>query len=224
MYFRRVKTTIEDNYRQQGLRKKMISDLQSKGISDQRVLEAMSKIPRHIFLDAAFVSHAYEDKAFRIGAGQTISAPSTVANQSQLLELKKGEKVLEIGTGSAYQTAVLCEMGAKVFSIERQKELFDKANLMINKLGYSPKLFYGDGYKGQPAFAPFNKIIVTCGAPELPIQLVDQLVVGGKIVIPIGEDAQIMTVITKLSDQNLVKEEFGLYKFVPMLTNKAWKP
>ncbi len=224
MYFRKVKTAIEDNYRQQGLRKKMIADLQSKGISDHRVLEAMSKIPRHIFLDAAFVSHAYEDKAFRIGAGQTISAPSTVANQSQLLELKKGEKVLEIGTGSAYQTTVLCEMGAKVFSIERQKELFDKANLMINKLGYSPKLFYGDGYKGQPAFAPFNKIIVTCGAPELPIQLVDQLIVGGKIVIPIGEDAQIMTVITKIDDQNLVKEEFGLYKFVPMLTNKAWKP
>jgi len=202
----------------------MIEALVNNGISDQRVLEAMSKIPRHIFLDAAFVSHAYDDKAFRIGAGQTISAPSTVANQSQLLQLKKGEKVLEIGTGSAYQTAVLCEMGAKVFSIERQKELFDKASMMIRKLGYSPRLFYGDGYKGQPAFAPFDKIIVTCGAPELPIQLIDQLVVGGKIVIPIGEDAQIMTVVTKINDESLVKEEFGLYKFVPMLTNKAWRP
>lgn len=200
----------------------MIQTLSENGITDRRVLEALSKIPRHIFLDAAFESHAYDDKAFRIGAGQTISAPSTVANQSQLLDLNKGEKVLEIGTGSAFQTAVLCEMGAKVFSIERQKELFDKAVVMINKLGYSPRLFYGDGYKGQPAFAPFDKIIITCGAPEIPMDLIEQLKIGGKMVIPVGENSQTMTVITKLDDQNLVKEEFGQYKFVPMLTNKAW--
>ena len=202
----------------------MILTLSANGITDNKVLEAMSKIPRHIFLDAAFENHAYEDKAFRIGAGQTISAPSTVANQSQLLDLNKGDKVLEIGTGSAYQTAVLCEMGAKVFSIERQKELFDKATLMINKLGYSPRLFYGDGYKGQPAFAPFDRIIITCGAPYIPIDLVDQLKVGGRMIIPVGENSQTMTVITKLNDQSLVKEEFGVYKFVPMLTNKAWRP
>ena len=202
----------------------MILTLSANGITDTKVLEAMSKIPRHIFLDAAFENHAYEDKAFRIGAGQTISAPSTVANQSQLLDLNKGDKVLEIGTGSAYQTAVLCEMGAKVFSIERQKELFDKATLMINKLGYSPRLFYGDGYKGQPAFAPFDRIIITCGAPYIPMDLVDQLKVGGRMIIPVGENSQTMTVITKLDDQRLVKEEFGVYKFVPMLTNKAWRP
>lgn len=215
---------VEDSYRSQGLRKKMIEGLRQSGITDNRVLEAMSKIPRHIFLDKVFELHAYEDKAFRIGAGQTISAPSTVASQSQHLELVKGEKVLEIGTGSGYQTSVLCEMGAKVFSIERQKELFDKTSIIIRKLGYSPKLFYGDGYKGQPAFAPFDKIIVTCGAPEIPLQLLDQLVVGGKMVVPVGENSQIMTVITKNSEQSFVKEEFGLYKFVPMLSNKAWKP
>jgi protein-L-isoaspartate(D-aspartate) O-methyltransferase len=217
-----VKTVIPDSFKQQGLRKKMVLTLSVNGITDQRVLEAMSKIPRHIFLDAAFEIHAYEDKAFRIGAGQTISAPSTVANQSQLLDLKKGDKVLEIGTGSAYQTAVLCEMGAKVFSIERQKELFDKANLIIQKLGYSPKLFYGDGYKGQPSFAPFDRIIITCGAPEIPMELIDQMKVGAKMVIPVGENSQTMTLITKLDDQSLVKEEFGEYKFVPMLTNKVW--
>ena len=199
----------------------MIGTLSENGITDSRVLEAMSKIPRHFFLDAAFENHAYEDKAFRIGAGQTISAPSTVANQSQLLDLNKGDKVLEIGTGSAYQTAVLCEMGAKVFSIERQKELFDKATIMINKLGYSPRLFYGDGYKGQPSFAPFDRIIITCGAPEIPMDLIDQLKVGGKMVIPVGENSQTMTLITKTNDQSLVKEEFGQYKFVPMLINKV---
>lgn len=199
----------------------MIQTLSENGITDQRVLEAMSKIPRHFFLDAAFELHAYDDKAFRIGAGQTISAPSTVANQSQLLNLKKGEKVLEIGTGSAYQTAVLCEMGAKVFSIERQKELFDKAVLTIKKLGYSPRLFFGDGYKGQPSFAPFDKIIITCGAPDVPMDLIDQLKIGGKMVIPVGENSQVMTVITRRDDQSLVKEEFGLYKFVPMLNNKV---
>lgn len=215
---------VEDSYRSQGLRKKMIEGLRQSGITDNRVLEAMSKIPRHIFLDKVFELHAYEDKAFRIGAGQTISAPSTVASQSQHLELVKGEKVLEIGTGSGYQTSVLCEMGAKVFSIERQKELFDKTSITIRKLGYSPRLFYGDGYKGQPAFAPFDKIIVTCGAPEIPLQLLDQLVVGGKMVVPVGENSQIMTVITKNNEQSFVKEEFGLYKFVPMLSNKAWKP
>ncbi len=215
---------VDDSYRSQGLRKKMIEGLRQSGITDNKVLEAMSKIPRHIFLDKVFEQHAYEDKAFRIGAGQTISAPSTVASQSQHLELIKGEKVLEIGTGSGYQTSVLCEMGAKVFSIERQKELFDKTSVIIRKLGYSPKLFYGDGYKGQPAFAPFHKIIVTCGAPEMPLELLDQLVVGGKMVVPVGENSQIMTVITKNNEQSFVKEEFGLYKFVPMLSNKAWTP
>jgi protein-L-isoaspartate(D-aspartate) O-methyltransferase len=219
-----VKSTLNDSFKHQGLRKQMILSLSANGITDNKVLEAMSKIPRHIFLDAAFENHAYEDKAFRIGAGQTISAPSTVANQSQLLALNKGDKVLEIGTGSAYQTAVLCEMGAKVFSIERQKELFDKATLMIKKLGYSPRLFYGDGYKGQPAFAPFDRIIITCGAPYIPMDLVDQLKVGGRMIIPVGENSQTMTVITKLDDQRLIKEEFGVYKFVPMLTNKAWRP
>jgi protein-L-isoaspartate(D-aspartate) O-methyltransferase len=157
-----------DTFRHKGLRKKLIDMLRQQGIRDERVLEAMDRVPRHFFLSSAFLEFAYENRAFSIGAGQTISHPSTVARQTELLQLQKGDKVLEIGTGSGYQTCVLCEMGAKVWSIERQRELYDVTTPLIDRLGYRPKLYYGDGYKGKPAFAPFDKILVTCGAPFVP--------------------------------------------------------
>ncbi len=170
---------MEDNYRHKGLRKQLVDGLREKGIRSESVLEAINKIPRHFFLDKVFVKQAYTNMAFQIGAGQTISHPYTVAFQSQLLDIKKGDKVLEIGTGSAYQTAVLCELGAKVFSIERQKELYLKSKQIIPKLNFNPKLKYGDGYVGWPTYAPFDKIIVTCGAPFIPEDLKTQLKVGG---------------------------------------------
>lgn len=199
----------------------MISRLKERGIFSDQVLDAMEKIPRHVFLgDNAFDEHAYEEKAFHIGAGQTISNPYTVAFQTQLLEIRKNEKVLEIGTGCGYQTSVLCQLGAKVFSIERQKELYDKAKLNLAQLDFLPRLFYGDGFKGQPAFAPFDKIIVTCGAPFVPEDLVIQLKIGGKMVIPVGNDEQTMILITKNSDETIDTTELGKFKFVPMLEQK----
>jgi protein-L-isoaspartate(D-aspartate) O-methyltransferase len=214
---------LKDTYRHKGLRKSLVKTIEEKGIKDKRVLEAILKIPRHYYLDNAFVELAYQDKAFPIGSGQTISQPYTVALQTELLELKKGEKVLEIGTGSGYQTAVLLELGAKVFSIERQRKLFQKAKLMLDELGYRPKLFYGDGFKGQPAFAPFDKIIITAGAPEVPQDLIDQLKPGGMMVIPIDDGShQVMHRLIKSSDgSQVVKEEHGMFKFVPMLKDKA---
>lgn len=204
------------------MRKKLIDEIRTKGISDEGVLSAMMKVPRHFFLEAAFLNQAYTDAAFRIGAGQTISQPFTVAYQTMMLAIHKGEKVLEIGTGSGYQTSVLLEMGAKVFSIERQKELFEKSKTFLPQMGYNPKLFYGDGYKGLPAFAPFDKIIVTCGAPFIPTDLVEQLKPGGRMIIPVGPgDVQMMTLVTKSASGELEKTELKNFRFVPMLENKA---
>ena len=208
----------KDSFQHIGLRKKLVEQLISKGITDKSVLEAIGKIPRHLFLDSSFLNYAYKDVAFPIGSGQTISQPSTVALQSQILDVKKGDKVLEIGTGSGYQTAVLCEMGLNVFTIERQKELFDKTQLFLSDLGYKRvKFFYGDGYKGLPEYAPFDKILVTAGADKIPEQLLLQLKTGGKMVIPIGSANQIMTRIIRLSEKDFETETFGECAFVPML-------
>lgn len=213
----------EDNFKHQGMRKKLIDSLRVKGIKNETVLAAMQKIPRHFFLDLAFLNQAYSDQAFQIGAGQTISQPYTVAYQTSLLELKKGDKVLEIGTGSGYQTIVLTECGAKVFTIERQKELYDRAKEMLPKMNCPAKLFYGDGYKGLAAYAPFDKILVTCGAPFVPEELVKQLKVGGMLVIPVGSgDVQVMTRIIRNGEDDFKKEEYSNFRFVPMLENKEW--
>lgn len=204
-----------------GMRKRMVDELAAKGIAQTDVLDVMRQVKRHLFIDKGFEEHAYIDKAFQIGAGQTISQPSTVAIQTTLLELKKNEKVLEIGTGSGYQTAVLCAMGAKVFSIERQKLLFDKTKPLLDRLGYRAKLFYGDGYAGQPAFAPYDKIIITCGAPEIPDALINQLKPGGVMVIPLGDKVQIMNVLYKKMDSTYEVKAFGEFRFVPMLEKKV---
>jgi protein-L-isoaspartate(D-aspartate) O-methyltransferase len=205
-----------------GLRKKLVDRLKAKGIHDTRVLEAIGKVPRHLFyFDSTFAEKAYEDIAFQIGDGQTISHPYTVALQTQLLDVRKGEKILEIGTGSGYQTAVLVELGAKVFSIERQKNLYDKTRILLPEMGYEPKLFYGDGYKGLPLYAPFDKIIVTCGAPDVPQVLLEQLKLSGVFVIPLGNREQVMTTYVKTGSDAYHKEEFGEFKFVPMLQDKA---
>lgn len=212
---------MKDSYRHKGLRKKLVEEITHKGIKDPDVLKAIGNVPRHFFLDTAFAEHAYENKAFPIGSGQTISHPYTVAFQSELLEVKKGQKILEIGTGSGYQTTVLCELGAKVFSIERQKELFDRTKLILKKMNYNAKLYYGDGYKGIPTWAPYDSIIVTCGAPFIPEDLLGQLKVGGKLVIPIGEEKQIMTLVTRVSETEFTQKTFGDFRFVPMLEKKA---
>jgi protein-L-isoaspartate(D-aspartate) O-methyltransferase len=211
-----------DTFKHKGLRKKLIEVLKIKGINSNAVLEAINNIPRHQFLDNAFLEFAYNDVAFPIGAGQTISQPYTVAFQSQLLNISKGEKVLEIGTGCGYQTAVLCELGAKVFTIERQKLLYEKTRIFLPKLNYTPKFFYGDGYLGLPTFAPFQKIIVTAGAPYIPEHLKQQLMVGGKLIIPVGEgDIQIMHEILKTADSTYETKLHGEFKFVPLLEQKA---
>ena len=210
-----------DSFRHQGLRKKLIENLASKGISNSNVLDAMNKIPRHLFMDNAFVNFSYQDKAFPIGAGQTISQPYTVAFQSQLLEIKPYEKVLEVGTGSGYQAAVLSLLDAEVFTIERQRELFLKTKKFLPSLGYNCMFVYGDGYKGMPNFAPFDKIIITCGAPFIPEDLVSQLKVGGRMVAPIGDgDTQVMHLIEKISETETRLTTHGEFSFVPMLTNK----
>ena len=210
-----------DSFRHQGLRKKLIENLASKGISDSNVLDAMNKIPRHLFMDNAFVNFSYQDKAFPIGAGQTISQPYTVAFQSQLLEIKPYEKVLEVGTGSGYQAAVLSLLDAEVFTIERQRELFLKTKKFLPSLGYNCMFVYGDGYKGMPNFAPFDKIIITCGAPFIPEDLVSQLKVGGRMVAPIGDgDTQEMHLIEKISETETRLTTHGEFSFVPMLNNK----
>ena len=211
-----------DNYRHKGMRKQLIAELVEKGITDERVLEAFDAVPRHFFLDPVFTEQAYSNMAFQIGAGQTISHPYTVAFQTQLLELIKGDKVLEIGTGSGFQTSILCQMGAKVFSIERHKSLHLSAKVILDKLKFNPRLTFGDGYKGMPNYAPFQKILVTCGAPDVPQALIDQLDVNGLMVIPIGEGAeQVMKRIKKNEDGTLAEEVFGVFKFVPMLERKV---
>jgi len=213
---------LVDTYRHKGMRLKLAANIREKGIRDERVLKAIAKIPRHFFLDTSFTEIAYQDKPFPIGLGQTISQPYTVAFQTELLQISNDEKVLEIGTGSGYQACVLLEMGAKIFSIERHKPLFLKAKVLLEEMGYFPKLFYGDGYKGLPSFAPFDKIIVTAAASELPNTLLEQLKTGGMLVIPLGGGAgQIMTRFIKLSDNEIEKQEFGNFRFVPMLGKKA---
>lgn len=212
---------MQDLFRHQGKRKILVEKLLDKGITDHAVLNAIEQIPRHLFLDSGFEDHAYQDKAFPIGAGQTISHPFTVAFQSQLLEVKKGEKILEVGTGSGYQAAVLCLLDAKVYTIERQLSLFKKTSKLLPKLGFRPKhMSFGDGYKGLPDYAPFDKIIVTAGAPYIPKALMAQLKVGGRLVIPVGEDPQIMTLLKRKSEKNFEKETFGEFRFVPLLENK----
>ncbi len=209
-----------DTFRHKGMRKELVAFLRTKGIIDEAVLTAIDNIPRHLFMDGAFLEFAYQDKAFPIAAGQTISQPFTVAFQTQLLHIKKGDKVLEIGTGSGYQTAVLCELGAKVFTIERQRPLFLKSQQILKELGYMPKQFYGDGYIGQPNFAPFDKIIVTAGAPFIPPKLVEQLKPGGILIIPVGENVQTMIEIRKNTDGTTTQTEYGEFRFVPLLEDK----
>jgi len=199
----------------------LVKTLVEKGISDQKVLNAIATIPRHLFMDSSFIHFAYEDKAFPIAADQTISQPYTVAFQTELLEIKPGSKILEIGTGSGYQTAVLLELGAKVYTIERQKELFKKTKLFLPKLGYKPKMvIFGDGYKGLSEEAPFDGIIVTAGAPFVPNALLAQLKVGGRLIIPVGDAVQTMTLFIRTSKKDFAKHEMGDFRFVPMLKNK----
>jgi protein-L-isoaspartate(D-aspartate) O-methyltransferase len=214
---------MQDSYKFKGMRKQLVHLLrEDKRITNEAIFDAFNTVPRHFFLDLVFAEQAYSNMAFQIGAGQTISHPVTVAFQTQLLDLKKGEKVLEIGTGSGFQTCILCQMGAKVFSIERQRELFMKAKVIINQFKFTPRLVFGDGYKGFPAYAPFDKIIVTCGAPEIPIDLLKQLSVGGIMVIPVGEgNEQIMKRIIRTGEESFEQEEFGTFKFVPMLEDKV---
>lgn len=210
----------EDNPYYKGQRAIMCSDLKAKGLAGEAVLGAMNRIPRHLFLESSFHQHAYQDKAFPIAADQTISHPSTVAWQSELLELRPGMKVLEIGTGSGYQAAVLCELGVKLFSIERQKALFDFSKKMLLQLGYRAELKFGDGFKGMPVFAPFDRVIVTCGAPFVPKALLAQLTAGGIMIIPVGEGTQKMVKITKQSDGSFVQKVLGDAAFVPMLKDR----
>lgn len=216
---------MQDSFVHKGKRRILIDYLREKvGISDENVLRAMNEVPRHLFIESIFEDFAYEDRAFPIAAQQTISHPSTVAEQSELLELQPGERVLEIGTGCGYQTAVLVAMKAQVFTVERQKDLFDFSHKKLRELNLRPKFqSFGDGFAGLPTFAPFDKILVTCGAEILPTELLKQLKIGGKMVIPLGKtDEQILHRFTKISPTEFEKEEFGAYKFVPMLnsTNK----
>jgi protein-L-isoaspartate(D-aspartate) O-methyltransferase len=210
--------TLNDSLRHQGMRKKLAEGLKIKGIKDEKVLDAIRKVPRHLFMESTFINFAYKDQAFPIGAGQTISQPFTVAIQTHLLQIKKNEKVLEVGTGSGYQAAVLLEMGARVFTIERQKELYQKVQAFLPEIGYQPACFLGDGYKGLPNFAPFDKILVTAGAPFVPEDLKLQLKIGGRLVIPVGgEKRQEMFVIIRLSEEEFKTEKHGSFVFVPLL-------
>lgn len=209
----------EDNYRHKGMRKALVEELRNKGISDENVLNAINMIPRHVFLNSSFLDFAYQDKAFPIGSGQTISQPYTVAFQSSLLEIKKNMKVLEIGTGSGYQACVLAEMGAKVFSIERQRKLYTKTKSFLAEFHYRIKMFLGDGNKGLPTYGPFDRILITAAAPEIPQNLIDQLKVGGIMVIPLceNENHQTMLKLIKQEDGSMKRETYGDFKFVPML-------
>ncbi|MBP8791384.1 MAG: protein-L-isoaspartate(D-aspartate) O-methyltransferase [Breznakibacter sp.] len=206
-----------DTYRHKGLRLRLVAELRAKGIRDERVLEAINRVPRHLFLESSFVNFAYQDKAFPIAAGQTISQPYTVAFQTQTLGVEKGEKVLEVGTGSGFQAAVLMEMGASLFSIERQQALFQRTIPFLQSLGYRGRFFFGDGYQGLPEWAPFDKIIVTAGAPYVPEALLVQLKIDGVMVIPVGDDVQNMIKIVRLSDDEFEQVDLGACAFVPML-------
>jgi len=216
-----ILSQLKDTLKHQGLRNRLVKVLIEKGITDENVLTAVQKIPRHLFMDSSFGDFAYQDKAFPIAANQTISQPYTVAFQSELLKIKPNAKVLEIGTGSGYQTAVLLEMKAKVYSIERQQELYKKTKLFLPKLSYKPKaLFFGDGYIGLEEQAPFDGIVVTAGAPFVPKPLLSQLKIGGRLVIPVGEETQIMTLFIRKGEKEFEKHEYGDFRFVPMLKKK----
>ncbi|MCG8411348.1 MAG: protein-L-isoaspartate(D-aspartate) O-methyltransferase [Bacteroidales bacterium] len=210
-----------DTYRHKGLRKKLVEQIFDKGISNSSVLDAIGRVPRHLFMDSGFIEFAYRDKAFPIGAGQTISQPYTVAFQTELLDVKKHEKVLEIGTGSGYQCAILLELGAKVYTIERQRELYLKSRALLTKIGYKPYFYYGDGYAGLPKNAPFDKILITAGAPEIPQELLKQLKIGGRMVVPIGDSkGQVMIAIDRINENEFKKSEHGYFSFVPMLKGR----
>ncbi len=209
---------MNDDLRHKGMRKKLAAGLKIKGIRNEDVLKAIETVPRHLFMESSFINFAYKDQAFPIGAGQTISQPYTVAFQTQLLQVEKNDKILEIGTGSGYQAAILLEMGAKVFTIERQKELFLKVQSFLPEIGYHPACFFGDGYKGLPNFAPFDKILVTAGAPLIPEDLKLQLKIGGKLVVPVGnEKRQEMMVLIRISENEFKLEKHGGFVFVPLL-------
>ena len=214
--------TVGDTYRHKGLRRLLVEEIRQKGITDEAVLEAIGKVPRHEFMDSGFINFAYKDTAFPIGAGQTISQPYTVAFQTQLLEVKPHEKVLEIGTGSGYQAAVLFELGANVYTIERQRELYINSQQLLQRLAYHIRFFYGDGYAGLPAFAPFDKILVTAGAAEIPETLVQQLKQGGRMVIPVGRsEGQEMTLVVRQSETEIEVTHHGAFMFVPFLKGKV---
>ncbi len=212
---------IKDDFIHKGKRRHLMQLMRDKGIQDQAVLNAINMVPRHLFLDSSFLEHAYQNKAFPIGADQTISHPYTVAFQSELLQAQPGDKILEIGTGSGYQCAVLLEMKLQVYTIERQNELFKKTSTLFRKLRYRPRKFvFGDGYLGLPDEAPFDGIIVTCGAPDIPQELLKQLKIGGRMVIPIGHEDQIMTLVVRESATNFIKTTYGAFRFVPFLGGK----
>jgi protein-L-isoaspartate(D-aspartate) O-methyltransferase len=209
---------MTDTFEAKGKRKKLVEELRRKGIVDEDVLRAINTVPRHLFMDPAFLTHAYVDKAFPLSSGQTISQPYTVAVQTSLLKVKKRDKILEIGTGSGYQAAILVEMGAKVYTIERFRELFIKAQRTLTSLGYSADFFYGDGYDGKPQYGPFDGIIITAAAPEVPQKLLLQLKTGGKLVVPLGgSDSQVMTVVERTGTDSFDYSEHGNFIFVPML-------
>ncbi|HVV53710.1 MAG TPA: protein-L-isoaspartate(D-aspartate) O-methyltransferase [Mucilaginibacter sp.] len=212
-----------DNYREQGARKQLVETLKKKGIEDGRVLKAIGKVPRHFFFDETFWNQAYRDIAFPIGEGQTISQPYTVAYQTELLHIKKGDKVLEIGTGSGYQACILLELGADVYTIERQAKLYDRTIQVLPYMGYKPHFFLGDGSKGIPEHAPYDKIIVTAGAPTVPEELLKQLKTGGILVIPVGDaETQKMVTILKTSENDFEKHVLDTFRFVPLVGDKAW--
>lgn len=213
---------FEDNYKHRGLRNKLVKILEKKGITDPNVLKALGKVPRHVFFETALLEHAYQDKAFPIGEGQTISQPYTVAFQTEKLEIKPGDKVLEIGTGSGYQACILLELGAKVYTIEYNKKLYERTKALLPKLGYTPYFYHGDGSKGIPAKAPYDKIIVTAGAPVVPKSLTDQLAENGMLIIPVGNrNKQVMLRITKKKHE-LITEEYDNFAFVPLLGKEGW--
>lgn len=224
MYFCSRMKIAEDNYRHKGMRQQLVNQLRSEGFTDERVLAAINEVPRHVFLDSSFVEYAYSDQPFSIGSGQTISQPSTVAAQSSLLNVDRGMKVLEIGTGSGYQACVLAALGAKVFSIERQRNLYFKTKEILEQLPYRVKTFLGDGFEGLPTYQPFDRVIITAGAPFIPPKLIEQMKPNGIMVIPMDRsngEGQTMLRITKTADGTLIREEFGDFKFVPMLTGMA---
>jgi len=213
---------MDDNFRHKGLRTKLVEEIRGKGIKNEKVLDAISKVPRHAFMDSGFINFSYKDKAFPIGAGQTISQPYTVAFQTELLHINKFDKVLEVGTGSGYQTAVLLELGARVYTIERQRELYLKAQNQLPKMGYQPQFFYGDGYQGLPTYGPFHKILVTAGAPDIPHKLLEQLADGGRMVVPVGpSNHQEMKLVEKKGADDYKITNHGTFVFVPLLEGKS---